>query len=454
MTREFEEKVEKIFSYIAEFGIKRMPIHLLGRVPNESERIRFKALVHFGFRLGQKLLVTEMLALLNYNSEIREEIKDAARQRDKARKERLTEILNEGEFKVQILRHFADFIAWQMIGSHPYRARTFYSGNKYRPDLTSTNLEAVIGAVEYMLLEDPRSFGLITDLTTFIDIGDILWVRDEALFVVEVKSGAKQRVVNQLIKKMYDQSYQLGPKDLDGFTPSMLTQAKRTMEQHRKGSVLINYLRDEKGKDPFTGENRYLYEVATPQEHYFEDILKVLQLASKEGFAETTIEGIIGVAVFKAEYTPKALMFDPPSHAVQDQLLIEDYLSQIYIPIREPLFYKPISRELIFDILFRKLRVILTLDLDKLIAFFNEGGLKTQWLSTKESFKYKEEKQPKSRPFFLHNRVIQLKTENLDIVLGDTFVIKLLFDNVKPSAVRQTYVDLSAGVVREEGKNP
>ncbi len=452
MSDEFEEKVRKIFDYVAEFGIRRMPIHLLRRAPNESEKTRFKALVHFGFRLGQKILVTEILWLLEFTSVTRAAIKKASREKDSELKEVLLETLGEAEMMIQILRHFADFIAWQIIGGHYFKARAFYSGKRTRPDLNNTNLSSVLETIDHLYLKSPRSFCLITDLTTFIDIGDVLWADEEAVYVVEVKSGAKQGKVDELVRKMFDLNHQLGADDLVGFTPSMVDQAKRTLNQHLKGTSLINFLRKEGGKDPFTGEERTVIEVPTPQEHYFKEIEDVMEKAVKDGFADGEVEGIVNIAVFREEFTPKMFKFDKPGYMIQGQKIIEDYRNQIFIPIREPLFYKPIGKDHIIDILLGKLKVILIVDLNQLIAFFNASGLKARWLSRKESFKHKATKQPKTRPFFHDNRVIEMEVDGMSIVLGDTFLIRLMFDNVKPSSIRQMYIEFIGGLARSAKK--
>lgn len=441
MATEFEEKIKKIFDYVAEFGIRRMPIHLLRREPNDSEKARFKALVHFGFRLGQKMLVEEILKLLELKSTTKAAIKKASKAKDKELKQFLLETLAESEMMIQILRHFADFIAWQIIGGHYFKARAFYSGQRTRPDLANTNLITVLETVDQLYLKSPRSFCLITDLTTFIDIGDVLWADEGAVYIIEVKSGSKQRKVNDLVKKIYDLNYNLGPEDLADFTPSMMDQAERTINQQLRGERLITFLRQEGGKDPFTGEQHEVIEVPTPVEYYFNEVEAVIEKAVKDGFAHCEVEGVVNLAVYMEEFTPKIFKFSKPGYLIQDQKIIEDYRNQIFIPIREPMFFKPIGKDRIIDILLGKLKVIMIVDLDQLIEFFNAGGLKARWMSRKETFKHMAVKRPKTKTFCLGNRAIELEVDGMSIVLGDTFLIRLLFDNVKPSSLRKMYIE-------------
>lgn len=438
----FEEKVRTIFHYIAEFGIQKMPIHKLGRVPTESEKQKYKALVHFGFRLGQNKIVEEIVSLQKEHNDIKGQVKEVNKIKDKEGKIILLERLHAIEYDIQVLRHFADFIAWQIIGGHHFKARAMYSGSRSRPDLLNTNLNSVLLSVEQFHLINPMSFGLITDLTTFVDVGDILWVDDESVRIVEVKTGQTQKKVNELIQKLVDLNHTIVKDDLDGITRSMLDQAERNIEQLRKGSVVKSFINEEKGADPFTGDQRNVIETLVHQKRYFDQLEHLLDAAIKDGEAFGSIEDIINIGVFKPERIPSGLDISKSSHIVIEKTILTDYVTQLFVPISEPLFFKPIGREHLFNLLFGKLKVIVSIDLDKLMSFFNEGGLKTVWLSTKESFKYKDQKKTKNRPFFLNNRVIQIQSKNLKLVLGDQFLIRLLYDNLTPSAMRQTYLDI------------
>jgi hypothetical protein len=446
----FENRVRTIFHYIAEFGIHRMPIHLLGRTPTESEKQKYKALVHFGFRLGQKKIIEEIIGLQRAHAELRDKIKRANNAQDKESKEALSKSKSKIEFDIQILRHFADFIAWQVVGGHHFKARVLYSGNKSRPDLLNTNLESVLLSVEQFHFINPVSFALITDLTTFIDVGDILWISDDSIKIVEVKSGSKQERVTQLVKKIVDLKYHIRKEDLEGITPSMMDQAERTIEQLRKGSAATSFINTEKGEDPFTGDQRQVFETSVKQDRYFQTLVQMMDTAMQDGEAFGSVEGIIKIGVFQPHRVPLGLDFSDSSYIAIGKTIVTNYITQIFTPIREPLFFKPLGKEHFFNLLFGKLKVVLTIDLDNLIDFFNQGGLKAAWLSRKESFKYKEKKKNKHRPFFFNEQVIEIKSGDFNLVLGDQFLVRLAYDNLTPSALRQTYLEIGFEKLREK----
>ena len=438
----FENRIRHIFRYVAEFGIQKMPIHLLGRAPTESEKQKYKALVHFGFRLGQKKIVEEILNLQKINAEVRDKIKEANKIKNKEMKQMLSWTASQLEFDIQILRHFADFIVWQIIGGHHFKARALYSGNRSRPDLLNTNLESVLLSVEQFHLMNRASFALITDLTSFVDVGDIIWMGYDSFKIVEVKTGPKQERVTRLVNKILDFDYTIVNEDLEGITSSMMDQAKRTIAQLQKGRAATSFINTERGDDPFTGDKRKVFETSASQDRYFKQLVELLDSAIKVGESAGFVEGIIKIGVYQPHKIPKGLDFSRSSYVTAGNTILTNYITQIFVPIREPLFFKPIGKEHIFNLLFEKLTVIIAIDLDKLIEFFNQGGLKATWLSRKESFQYKEKKKTKHRPFFFNDQVIQLQSGEVTLVLGDQFLVRLTYDNLLPSALRQTYLEL------------
>ncbi len=439
----FEARVRVIFDYIAEFGIKRMPVHTMGPL-TESQKQKFKALVHFGFRLGQRKLIIEILELYRKKRTLEVRLKEVRKNKNQEEKERAARDLNANEHKIHVLRHFADFIAWQAMGGHHFRTRTFYSGKRERPDLLSTNLEAVLLTADELYLRDPNSFCLISDLTTFIDVGDILWIQYDRVNVVEVKSGPVQRKVNVLVAKMIDVNHQFTKEDFDQITPSMYKQAERTAKQIVKGSAVTSFINTEKGKDAFSDEKRTVLTSPSEQRYYFGEIERLMSNARQNKDGTGSVEDLIHILVTEPQYVPKMFNFENSSHLRIGSIFVVDYERQIYSPITDPLFLKLMVKENIFDLLFERLKVIISIDVEKLIAFFNAGGLKTELLSRKESVQFKKGN-PKNRPFFLDERVISMKDEHLTLTLGDSFLIRLLFDNLMPSSLRQTYIDIFSG---------
>jgi hypothetical protein len=161
--QEFEQKIRRIFHLIAEYGITKKPLDF--RYPekiSQEDKDEFLIKVHKGFRLGQDEIIKEIIPLLKKREAL---LKDELEARKIKNKQLLEEKYNQKikvEYKIRILRHFADFIAWQIFKNDYYKARRFFSGSRSRPDLLHSNLISVLYAVESFHSEDEKNFALIS----------------------------------------------------------------------------------------------------------------------------------------------------------------------------------------------------------------------------------------------------------------------------------------------------
>ena len=87
----------------------------------------------------------------------------------------------------RLLRRTADAIAHHMVGGQIWILRRLHTGER-PPRLRSSNWETVAAAARRLNAE-PQTFALMSDITTFISIGDLFVARGEGFEIIEVKSG-------------------------------------------------------------------------------------------------------------------------------------------------------------------------------------------------------------------------------------------------------------------------
>lgn len=81
----FEIKIKEIFHLIAEYGIRNKPLDLKNPEKiTEKNKIEFLSQVHKGFRLGQNLIIQEIVPLLKELKTLKQGEKQA--RRDKKQK--------------------------------------------------------------------------------------------------------------------------------------------------------------------------------------------------------------------------------------------------------------------------------------------------------------------------------------------------------------------------------
>jgi hypothetical protein len=355
---------------------------------------------------------------------------------------RVSEKLAELTWELARVRHFADFLAWMFFKNEWHKIRRFYSGSKSRPNLLESNLPSVLDAVEYFHAEGELNFALITDLTSFIDIGDLLLVTENKIEVVECKSGDTQRRVFEFIEKLRADDFDPAKVDYSDKDNKFFDQVERTLRQFERGSDAISFVNTEKGVDPFTKmEINLLISDASP-DYYFDKLIVLVEESLKDDSAYDIVEDIIYLAAYRNSKIERSrFIFEYMAHGTLENYITVDLMELLYAPLKEPLLFKPLGKEALFDLMFGRLKVYLALDLDKLISLFNEKGVSARWLSEKETKQHKSRGGPK--PFVYKKRAIQVSTNGITLILGTTFTVHLLLDNMNPSALVERYATLS-----------
>lgn len=452
---EFEYKIREIFFYIGSFGIRQKQINIFEpKSISDNDKTEFLTQVHRGFRIGQSLIIEEILKLYEDKVFVKEKFVEARKQKDKNLLKFLSTSQNEIEYRINILRHFSDFIAWQLLKRQYFKARRFHSGEKERPDLLNTNFQSVINAVNYFHKQNSFDFALISDLTTFIDVGDIVLATKNSLIVVECKSGEIQAKVNKFLDKLAGSDWKKAVEDLakehtNKKALKILDQAKRTLNQHHKGAKLSHFMNHESGTDTFSDAEVEIYESKITEKYYYNEIEMAFKEAIIPGFSTGIIEDIVYFTVFRDNKTGMAFeVFNSMVKELNSKTHKTDYLHQLDLPIKEPLFCKPFGEEAIFELLTGKLIFLLAIDIDALIALFNLKGFKARWMTRKETNKYLDSK-PMYKPYILQNQAIQIEAGKHIIVLGSQFLSKILLDNVTPSSFVDQYHSYSEKPIKK-----
>lgn len=439
----FEKTTKDIFHLIAEFGIKNKPLDF--RNPEkitEKDKTEFLIQVHKGFRLGQNLIIQEILPLISELKLLKEKEKQARRDKNKELIIKIKSEINIADYKITILRHFADFIAWQVFKKDYYKARRFYSGDTNRPDLLNTNLESVITAVEHFHKQDDKNFALISDLTSFIDIGDILLVNGKENVIVECKQGEVQKKVFDFLDYAAQDDFDVTKIDYSDKNNKFFDQVERTLKQMEKGAKVTNFLKNEEGTDAFSDTKIKVLESTNPQKYYFEYLIELIKNSKENNSKHGEIEGIIYVGIYREnKRLVSSHLFKGIVDHIYEKNIILDYINLIGLPLKEPMFFKPFGVDNIFDIMFGRIKIYLAINLDKLIELFNTKGIPAKWLSRKETHKILD-KQKRHKPFVFKNRAIEIIANGQNVTLGDSFLIYLLLDNITPTSYVERYNNL------------
>jgi len=437
--REFEIKYREIGDLIHNYGLTKT---LQGRTVEpkdfkaflETHRNEFMINVHEGFKIGQEKILMLLLDFENQKDSLLTEkakLKGKEKQREK---EKLTTQINLIEYWGHLLRHMIDSIGWQLLKGQLYASRQIYQGVKGTKKLKESNIESVASVVRE-LNKVPEDFALITDLSGYLQIGDIMWLSKEGLRFVEVKEGEKNHQVLEVIDRMM-KAEKPSPEVLKGIKVDrhFIQQLDRNLKQFDTAKKVVDILNMDKGVDKKGRDVK----IITPKEttprfdermHKLEDQLKTRNL-----WAYDVIDECLHVGLYKGPMKligPRILM-GIATHG-NFAYVLANYRSVIR-SLNRPIFSLPFSPELIYDILFDRVDLIFMIDLDGYIRIFDHFGLTARWQSRKETAKLLE--QHKGEQIFVHkHRCICIedkeKTKTMYLSLG--ILQRMYFEFILPS---------------------
>ncbi|WP_431244397.1 hypothetical protein ACQ9BO_08815 [Flavobacterium sp. P21] len=335
--------------------------------------------------------------------------------------------------------HIADGIAWQLIRGEIHVSRRLYIGESVK-QLDSSNLEHAI-KVSLEINESPENFALISDLTHFVQIGDLLTRTPKGLAIMELKEGSVNNKIADLVKKIHDTGFPL--KDLEDEISNLdlntNKQLQRVLRQEERAFRAVEIINKDEGNDPKTGEK---ISVSTPKnrtEFYSHEFEKLFKKLESSIWAYDVIDrGCLHVGLYRDEGRfMTGLIKDILDKKTTNHVII-DFVS-IAGNVSEPLFAKPLPPKLMIDILVGDIKLIIGLNIDALIQVFKDTGFEVELLSEKQTMKLKQREKMKVM-FIINKRAIRLTNpENKKtMIVGGGIISKILYDSIYPSNIAIT----------------
>ncbi|EDM38891.1 hypothetical protein PBAL39_22500 [Pedobacter sp. BAL39] len=446
---EFEKEVVELTDLILAYGMNKTT-DTKGKTYEEFQALiqknkeTFITNVHEGFKLAQTKIVNMLLGFETEKDQLQAEITPLNRKKEKTRVDEIESLLDLIHHKEAVLRHLIDTIVWQQIKGQLYIARRLYQGVKGEKRLLKSNIESVISAANE-LNKDPLAFALITDLSAYIQVGDILMTDGkDALHFIEVKQGRKNHEIIQVMDDVLksDKSMEEIFKDIK-HDKKTIQQLDRNMKQFSGMFSLMEILNTDKGTDPSSGKP---VKIITPKEEtpYFHDRLHGLyaQLQARNMWAYDVIERCLHIALYEGPFRrlgPLLLKSMGDQHG--GNYIIVDFLS-IIKSLHKPLFFLPFPRVFLFDIIFGRVKLFFMLEIEKYLKLFEAFEMQAEWLSKKETMKVVEGEKDHG-VFIYQNRAIRIKHKgtNLESIVSTGLFGKMFFEHILPSytAYTQSY---------------
>ena len=188
--RKFERNVNLVLEHIFPNVDANVMKSLLNSRVDRDDRVILKqemARHHYGFKRAQNILIDLILSEQNTARKLKVQSKGTKNRNVKSILKAKLDFCN---YKLDVYKHLADTIFWLLIGGKLHLARRFYHNVPGEKDLIETNYESVL-SVAKEINATPLNFVLLTDITSYVQLGDLVGLVYGRHTVIEVKEGKR-----------------------------------------------------------------------------------------------------------------------------------------------------------------------------------------------------------------------------------------------------------------------
>lgn len=337
----------------------------------------------------------------------------------------------------------ADSIAWQLLETQLSHARRFFKGQN-QPDLYNSNFESAVSVVQNLTKEKPDCIPLLSDLTSFVQVGDILQFDSETgLTIVEVKEGEKNKEIMDFLsfykeakcdRAMYYFMKNGGKKTIKQF--------ERILRQYSRMGHVTEVLHKGQSVDPDTKKQITIPEEYIEMRSWDENLNCLIEDSESKGWAIDVIDDCLFVGCYSEN--PMKI----GGHIIfrgwfnecggDDECPFGRLIDSMMAPLALPVFNRFIPHEAKFDFLFGRKQLCMAVSIDDMLKKCEEVGMKYRIASNKESGRMSQLGQPLYK---YKNKPIIITKNDREMILGDGIFFRAMYHGQSPISVISSYLD-------------
>lgn len=437
----FKKSLKEISDFSFGYGVDVVGIENFqnGKVLSDLElQNEFLKSCNKGFKIAQNLIVNKTIYYQNLEKKNKVELKKVRNLKEKNLELKIYNTITIIQNRLQILKHIADGIVWQIIGGQIHIARRLHTQTKGSKILTESNIKNAVEIANKINI-DENKFALISDLTTIVQIGDLL-IRDKYRFgVMELKDGEVNKEVERIINEL--KSNNINFNDLkSNLSAKTIDQINRVIKQEKKLLNAIEVINNDKGTDPVGSGEIIVYTPVKEIEKYHLELSKLETDIRTKNWSYTIIDRCLHIGFYKITFIQLSdnILKEILKEETNNYIIID--LRQIIYQVSEPLFGKSLSPELVLNILTGEVKVLIGLNVDKMIEYFNLLGLESRWMTKKETMRAKEST-PRKGILEVNNKAISVKAKDgKENVLMWGIFSKIFFDSITPKSIAESFL--------------
>ncbi len=416
---------------------------------------------HKGYDKAQKIIAKEVISLYEFKEE---RLKDLRKAKERKKTEEVKNILNIisiVENRILALRRIVDAIVFTLFGYKPWVARRFVLHELIIREVDADAIKAALKEATYLNDKDKLTFSLVTDLSTFIDVGDLIQInfhKSPAEWeIIELKKGRVNKILGDIIDREGENLSEKRLKEIkDEISSHAPKQISRMVKQRVRATCIYDIIKSDIGKDVQYGTPLILSKEETMTPGYGEVVEKATINAREKGFSVHLIDECLFIIAFRGLMSKgihllyhflqpdvECAFIEKMDDEVQNELREMKVISKshftvdltnnnFYTKSSTPFFLYTFDYETMFDLLFDRIRIILHLDIDKLSEVCSSKGFTLNLCSKKETEEKRQALGRKVAPLY-NGRMLRIRTpEGYEYtLLGGTFH-KVFFDIIRP----------------------
>ncbi|MBE6673959.1 MAG: hypothetical protein E7596_02510 [Ruminococcaceae bacterium] len=434
----FLRELKTLIYLVREYGICHIDFEIDSKNIRDTEKADiFYYQCHQGFYAAQDRVIPLLRKIILEQEKLKTDLKNARRERQKEEASKINLTLRRVKFQEQVLRKLMDAIAWQLFSYDLSTMRRLYCG-ALPVVITNSNLDSELSFIKQYKENHPCGFSLISDLTSFIQIGDVVTVdKDNGICISELKEGAVNDQIFEIIKDVSKtQCPEKLQQELKGKDDRFLQQFKRVTKQINKTYQVSETIATGYGTDLFTGQTVRIVQ-GDVQPNTFFDTLRSLSLSChKKGYAISVVEDCLLIGVYDITKFPSQV-FDAWNDLLKIKFPIYDMRASFFDPLSFPIFLHGFSDTFILELISGKKVIKMSIDIEKWLSTFEKDGCTIRWLSKKETSKINSKMKGGNRIFDINGQGIEIEKDGITQIIGHGIFSRLFTSFLTPSSAKQ-----------------
>ena len=438
-------EIKEIVYYIRKYGIDHVQASASDIMGSETLLAEFYKQVHKGFYFAQEKAVYLLTKLLSEHKRVKKSLSEARRQRDLQQIGCLKDNLKKVEYQECVVRKTMDAVAWQLFNYELSTLRRLYCGEE-PIDITDSNIQSEINYISHFRRHSPTGFALISDLTSFVQIGDIVErIPNDCTRLVELKEGTVNAKILQLLEETarIPCSFYL-IEQLKNENDSFVKQFTRTVKQAVKDRNTCNTINTGIGIDQTSDLNVQIQERTFPIDTYFSILHNLSSEYHKKGYATATIQGSLVIAVYEVQRFPVDV-FSRWANSLNIKGPVFDLRQSFYEPLARPIYLDPFTENFIASVITGDVVVKMAMDAKQWFKLLEANGCSIRVMSKKETARMRAKSKARNTLYELDGQGIEIGKDGNILYLGQGIFSKIFTNFFTPlDACREILETLEA----------